>query len=326
VQDLIPGGLAGLEAFAWRIFYGSMLCFALELLFPTGAASIAARARAALFWSIYIAITVSFFTIFNRLWSELNVHPLFDLRFAASSGSRVSLFELGRGAVIVLAVAMVGDWFYYWFHRLQHTSRLLWRFHEVHHSIKDLSAWNSNHNFTELIFRLPLIALPMNLLVHVGTGPVPSMVYVLLGMQGQFEHSATRLHFGFLRYLFADNRFHRIHHSIEAQHRDRNFGAMTSIWDSLFGTAYFPRHDEWPDVGVSGIDPPVRVSDYLLRPFEGLARCVGALNPLRRARSYRWRVGVRTDSHQRAALENIGYSRQKMTLPQDPATASERLQ
>jgi sterol desaturase/sphingolipid hydroxylase (fatty acid hydroxylase superfamily) len=182
--DLIAGGLAGLEAFAWRIFYGSTLCFALELLFPTGAISIAARARAALFWSVYIAITVAFFTIFNRLWNGLELNPLFDLRFAVSGGSQVSLFELGRGTIIVLAVAMVGDFFYYWFHRLQHTSRLLWRFHEVHHSIEDLSAWNSNHHFTELIFRLPLIALPMNLLVHVSAGPVPSMLYILLGMQG----------------------------------------------------------------------------------------------------------------------------------------------
>jgi sterol desaturase/sphingolipid hydroxylase (fatty acid hydroxylase superfamily) len=323
---LIAGGLVGLEDFAWRIFYGSMLCFALELLFPTGAISIAARARAALFWSIYIAITVGFFTIFNRLWNGLNLHPLIDLSFAVPDGSRVSLFELGRGAVIVFAVAMLGDLFYYWFHRLQHTSRFLWRFHEVHHSIKDLSAWNSNHHFTELIFRLPLIALPMNLLVHVSSGPVPSMLYVLLGMQGQFEHSATRVHFGFLRYLFADNRFHRIHHSLEAQHRDRNFGAMTSVWDSIFGTACFPGRDEWPDVGVSGVEPPMRVLDYLLRPFKSLGRCAGVLNPLPRLKSYRWRVGVRTCSHQRAALENIGYSRQKMTLPQDPATASERLQ
>jgi sterol desaturase/sphingolipid hydroxylase (fatty acid hydroxylase superfamily) len=268
---LISGGLAGFEAFAWRIFYSSMLCFALELWFPAGTTSAASRVRAALFWSVYIAITVGFFTIFNHFWNALDIRPLFELRFAAPSTSRVSLIELGRGTAMVLGVAMASDLLYYWFHRLQHASRLLWRFHEVHHSVRDLSAWNSNHHFTELIFRLPLIALPMNLLVHVGSGPVPSMLYILLGMQGQFEHSATRVHFGFLRCLFADNRFHRIHHSLEGQHRDRNFGSLTSIWDSIFGTACFPRPDEWPDVGVAEVDPPTRVFDYLMRPFVGVA-------------------------------------------------------
>jgi sterol desaturase/sphingolipid hydroxylase (fatty acid hydroxylase superfamily) len=275
---LIPGGLAGFEAFAWRIFYASMLCFALELVLPAGATSVGARVRAALFWSIYIAITVGFFTIFNRFWNGLEVRPLFEVRFADPGGSRASLVELSRGTLIVFGVAMAGDLLYYWFHRLQHANRLLWRFHEVHHSVRDLSAWNSNHHFTELIFRLPLIALPMNLLVHVGTGPVPSMVYTLLGIQGQFEHSATRVHFGFLRYLFADNRFHRIHHSIEGQHRDRNFGSLTPIWDSIFGTAWFPCHDEWPDVGIGGVDPPVRVFDYLFRPFDSRATLAGAIN------------------------------------------------
>jgi len=249
-----------------------MLCFALELLFPAGATSVAARMRAGLFWSIYITITVAFFTVFNRFWNGLHIRPLFDLRFAVASASRVSLLELGRGIVVVLGVAMAGDFLYYWFHRLQHRSSLLWRFHEVHHSVRDLNAWNSNNHFTELIFRVPLIALPMSLLVHVGTGSVPTMVYILLGIQGQFEHSATRVHFGFLRYLLADNRFHRIHHSIEGQHRDRNFGSFTSIWDSIFGTAHFPCPDEWPDAGVVGVDPPVRVSDYLLRPFARVAR------------------------------------------------------
>ena len=40
--------------------------------------------------------------------------------------------------------------------------------------------------------------------------------------------------------MIADNRFHRIHHSIQPQHFDKNFGAGTSLWDQLFGTAYFP--------------------------------------------------------------------------------------
>ncbi|MBK8742853.1 MAG: hypothetical protein IPM02_26780 [Betaproteobacteria bacterium] len=34
---------------------------------------------------------------------------------------------------------------------------------------------------------------------------------------------------------------HRIHHSIEQPHRDRNFAALFPVWDVLFGTYVRPR-------------------------------------------------------------------------------------
>jgi sterol desaturase/sphingolipid hydroxylase (fatty acid hydroxylase superfamily) len=59
-----------------------------------------------------------------------------------------------------------------------------------------------------------------------------------------------------------DNRFHRIHHSVEPKHFEKNFGIMFTVWDQLFRTAYFPRPDEWPKTGVAGIQPPRKLSDY----------------------------------------------------------------
>ena len=35
----------------------------------------------------------------------------------------------------------------------------------------------------------------------------------------------------------------------------------------LFGTAYFPRRDEWPAVAVDGVPEPRTIADYLLMPF-----------------------------------------------------------
>lgn len=85
--------------------------------------------------------------------------------------------------------------------------------------------------------------------------------------QGYFEHSSTRLNLGWVRYLFPDNRFHRIHHSVERQHFNKNFGSGSAIWDMLFGTAYYPRAGEWPDVGLSNMGEPRTLREFLLRPF-----------------------------------------------------------
>jgi sterol desaturase/sphingolipid hydroxylase (fatty acid hydroxylase superfamily) len=50
---------------------------------------------------------------------------------------------------------------------------------------------------------------------------------------------ALALLFGDLvRYVLVTPQFHRVHHSIEPRHRDRNFGLTFSIWDHLFGTQY----------------------------------------------------------------------------------------
>lgn len=64
-----------------------------------------------------------------------------------------------------------------------------------------------------------------------------------------------------------DNRLHRIHHSREERHINHNFATRTPIWDVLFGTAYFPRRDEWPAVGLMDTDEPRTLRDYLLLPF-----------------------------------------------------------
>jgi sterol desaturase/sphingolipid hydroxylase (fatty acid hydroxylase superfamily) len=88
-----------------------------------------------------------------------------------------------------------------------------------------------------------------------------------VALQGYYEHSPTRLNFGPLGRYFVDNRFHRIHHSIDPKHYDTNFGVIVTLWDSLFGTAHFPAKDEWPQTGVADFPEPANLREYLLGPF-----------------------------------------------------------
>ena len=93
-------------------------------------------------------------------------------------------------------------------------------------------------------------------------------IELLVSLQGYYLHSPVRLHLGpVLRRVIADNRFHRIHHSVQPEHFDKNFGAGTSIWDQLFGTAYFPAKGEWPETGIPGRPEASTLGDYLWGPF-----------------------------------------------------------
>lgn len=239
----------------------------IELLFPQSKYSMISRIRGAIFWVVYIPITAAGLILFRRLWDFLGVKPLFDLNFSALSSSTNPVIAAIGGMAALLIVIQIGEFFYYWFHRAQHTSKFLWRFHSEHHSLEEMSAFNSNHHFTEEIFRIPFITIPMSLLVSLNPGYVPWLFAFLMGWQGIFEHSATKFNFGLLRYIVPDNRFHRIHHSKEKRHFNKNFGSGSGLWDIVFRTAHFPEKDEWPDVGLSYKKEPVSLREFLFRPF-----------------------------------------------------------
>ncbi len=44
--------------------------------------------------------------------------------------------------------------------------------------------------------------------------------------------------------------WHRLHHSIEPQHADRNFAAFFPIFDIVFGTYSKPQSGEYPATGL----------------------------------------------------------------------------
>ena len=219
--------------------------------------STASRLRAVAFWTLYNTVILLLFYLISPLWTRLGVKPLLP-----------SLTPPGLPPVVGLmigsvAAAYVGDFVYYWCHRFQH--RYLWRFHAVHHSVRELSGIAAYHHFSEEIFHFALYTIPLSLLTR-DPYSVPILGF-LLGLQGNYLHSPTWVNFGPLGRYFMDNRLHRIHHSMEPRHFNKNFGLFTTLWDSLFGTAYFPAKEEWPETGVADFPEPQTMRAFLLAPF-----------------------------------------------------------
>lgn len=251
----------------WHVLWVSAVFLALELLWPASRYSMKSRIRAGMFWAIYYVITMAFFTAFLPLWSKLGIKPLFTLNLEPIGISHYWPVKVLGWIAVPLIAGAVSEFFYYWFHRAQHSFAWMWRFHSVHHSLREMSTFNSNHHFTEEILRTPFILVPMTFLIGVTTGPTLLALTILIRMQGQFEHSCTKINLGIFRYLVADNRFHRIHHSLEQRHWNRNFGSFMPLWDIVFRTATFPRKGEWPPVGLDHVDEPKTINDFLFRPF-----------------------------------------------------------
>ncbi|MEO7359561.1 MAG: sterol desaturase family protein [Gemmatimonadaceae bacterium] len=183
-------------------------------------------------------------------------------------------------ARIVLAV-VITDFLYYCKHRLSHRVGALWHFHAVHHSQRELNALTDRrqhiveHLVTQMLIFLPLIAMGLKPLALMAAGAA-------LWWQTLFVHGNIRTNFGPVGWVIVSPQFHRIHHSIELQHYDKNFGSIFTIWDRLFGTIYHGVN-EYPPTGVHNVyfrppnsfKPQAWLADFgrqVLYPFRQLLK------------------------------------------------------
>jgi sterol desaturase/sphingolipid hydroxylase (fatty acid hydroxylase superfamily) len=205
-----------------------------------------------IFWSIAAGfLFVLAIMAASALGHSAGFEPgLIDLRFAAGKGMAALL-----GAVWVSAI--IGDFFFYWYHRTLHKVHLLWQIHKMHHMDQELDALTVfRDNWLDTVGSALFTALPMTLLFKLdtldpwqlgllgGTGATALSTLLTLG------HMNVRLQVGKASVLFCSPQIHRIHHSRLPQHFDRNFAVVFPLWDFLFGTYYSPARNEFPPTGV----------------------------------------------------------------------------
>ncbi len=140
------------------------------------------------------------------------------------------------GVIAVIVVAMDGcNWLA---HLANHRVRVLWRFHEVHHSQEDMNVLTVFRTHP-LIHVSYLVALVPGI-VLLANGALSTTVLVVYGGMLALAHSNTDLGFGPLERVFVSPNFHRIHHRLDGA-QDVNLGFALTIWDQLAGRAIFRR-------------------------------------------------------------------------------------
>ena len=181
------------------------------------------------------------------------------------------------GAIALIFVAMDGlNWFA---HLANHRVRVLWRFHEVHHSQEDMSVLTvfRTHPFIHVSYLIALIPG----LVLLANGALPTTLLVVYGASVAFAHSNTNLGFGPLERIFVSPNFHRIHHQLDGP-QDVNLGFALTIWDQLARRAVFPTPETIrTDTGLPG--RPLAVEQAGQRPRHlavFVAQLVGPFRPM----------------------------------------------
>ena len=161
-------------------------------------------------------------------------------------------------------------------HVMVHAIPLLWRLHRVHHADPDYDV-TTGARFHPLEIILSMLIKFATILL-LGPPVVAVVIFeVLLNATAMFNHGNVRLPLRLdrvLRLIVVTPDMHRVHHSVEDDETNSNFGFNLPWWDRLFGTYRAqPRagHQNM-DIGIHGHTDPrevARLPGMLALPFRG---------------------------------------------------------
>ncbi len=132
-------------------------------------------------------------------------------------------------------IAIVGvDVLYYAYHRMAHRVRIFWATHQAHHSSQYFNfatALRQKWNISGDVFLralLPLFGVP------------PWLVFLSFSVNliYQFWIHTERVDklWRPIEFVFNTPSHHRVHHGMDQQYLDRNYGGIFILWDRLFGS------------------------------------------------------------------------------------------
>ena len=184
-------------------------------------------------------------------------------------------FQLPALLAVFLAVIAL-DFIIYLQHVLVHAVPVLWRLHRVHHADLDFDV-TTGARFHPIEIILSML-IKFSAIFVLGPPVVAVVLFeVILNAMAMFNHSNIGLPPGlerWVRWLVVTPDMHRVHHSVEDDETNSNFGFNLSCWDRLFGTYRDqPRagHQEMI-IGIHGFrntDQVDRLPGMLMLPFHG---------------------------------------------------------
>jgi len=217
-------------------------------------------------------------TFFNSLLLRL-LFPTAAVGVAVFAGQQgwglFNYYQLPLVLATTISVILM-DGIIYLQHVMVHAIPLLWRLHRVHHADLDFDVTTgARFHPIEIIFSM-LIKFATILLLG---PPVLAVVIfeILLNATSMFNHGNLRLPEKVdrvLRLFVVTPDMHRVHHSLEDDETNSNFGFNLPWWDRLFGT-YKAQPDaghEGMTIGIDRFRDPTKVErlpGMLLLPFSG---------------------------------------------------------
>ena len=171
--------------------------------------------------------------------------------------------------VQLLTLLVVADFIQWNVHRIFHHVPMLWKFHQVHHSVKEMGfAAHLRFHWMESILYKTAQYIP---LAMIGFGLKDFfIVYIFTTAIGHLNHSNLNVSYGPLKYILNNPKMHIWHHAktLPDGANGVNYGITLSIWDYIFKTNYIPTNDANITLGFKDDEQfPKELVGQMLYPF-----------------------------------------------------------
>ena len=176
----------------------------------------------------------------------------------------MTIYKVENLWIAIPIAFLVQDFSGYWLHRMNHRVNIFWNRHVIHHSSEEFNLSCGLRQSISIIFKFAAI-----LFVPAALMGIDPMIFAVLGpihLFMQFWYH-TRLigNLGFLEHIIVTPSHHRVHHAINPEYLDRNFGQILIVWDKMFGTFQSELKTSEP---VYGILRPAKTWNPILINFK----------------------------------------------------------
>ncbi len=164
-----------------------------------------------------VLVMIGVFYVYGLLWENL----------------RIFTIEVNWWSSFLLLLGV--DFIFYWVHRWGHEINILWAAHSPHHSAEEMNFFvalraSVTQRLCSFLFFWVLTII----------GFSPAHIYTVVGIHLfiAFLHHTEFIPklWKPIELIFTTPSHHRVHHGVNLQYLDKNYGEFLIIWDRMFGT------------------------------------------------------------------------------------------
>lgn len=147
----------------------------------------------------------------------------------------LSIYELKPIWLAVIIAFITQDFAGYWLHRLNHRVNILWNKHIIHHSSEEFNlSCALRQSISDTLSFAALFMIPAAIL------GIPTSIFAIVTPIHLFlqfwYHTQIIDKMGWLESIIVTPSHHRVHHAINKEYLDKNYGQIFIIWDKIFGS------------------------------------------------------------------------------------------
>ena len=178
----------------------------------------------------------------------------------------IAVYTIQNTVIVYIIAFIVLDFQGYWVHRWSHKINFFWNKHAIHHSSEDFNlACALRQSISSFVNLFTFFLIPAAIL------GVPTQVIAIIApihLFAQFWYHTEHIgRMGFLENIIVTPSHHRVHHAINPEYMDKNYGQIFILFDKWFGSF----QEELPEVSaVYGITRPAQTWNPIKINFQHL--------------------------------------------------------